>query len=114
MREIQLQNLIQCTLIFGLDEFYYKKIRRAPNTPTYSQVKVHNFVILTVIPPIFLQNVFKMYIKISYKFHRIPDTQSRVITKVYDFLGQPSYIKFQYFSLKVTKNPKSISKIDMF
>ena len=33
-----------------------------------------------------------MYIKISYKFHRIPDTQSSVLTKVYDFLGQPSYI----------------------
>ena len=38
-----------------------------------------------------MQNVYVMYIKISYKFHRISDTQSRVITKVYDFLGQPSY-----------------------
>ena len=45
-----------------------------------------------MIPPIFVQNVYVMYIKISYKFHRIPDTQSRAITKVYDFLGQPSYV----------------------
>ena len=40
-----------------------------------------------------MQNVYVMYIEISYKFHRIPDTQSRVLTKVYDFLGQPSYTK---------------------
>ena len=33
-----------------------------------------------------------MYIKIPYTFQSIPDTQSRVITKVYDFLGQPSYL----------------------
>ena len=33
-----------------------------------------------------------MYINISYKFHRIPDTQSHFITKVQDLLGQPSYI----------------------
>ena len=39
-----------------------------------------------------MQNVYVMYMKISYKFHRIHDTQSRVITKVYDFLGQPSYM----------------------
>ena len=44
-----------------------------------------------MIPPIFVQNVYEMYIQISYTFQRIPDTQSRVITKVYDFLGQPSY-----------------------
>ena len=25
------------------------------------------------------------------QFHRLPDTQLRVIAKVYDFLGQPSY-----------------------
>ena len=48
-----------------------------------------------MIPPIFVQNVNGMYIQISYTFQRIPDTQPRVITKVYDFLGQPSYI--QYF-----------------
>ena len=33
-----------------------------------------------------------MYINISYKFHRIPDRQSRFITKVHDLLGQPLYI----------------------
>ena len=33
-----------------------------------------------------------MYIKITYKFHRIPDTQSHFITKVHDLLGHPSYI----------------------
>ena len=36
----------------------------------------------------------KMYINISYKFHRIPDTQSRFITKVHDLLGQPSYLTY--------------------
>ena len=30
--------------------------------------------------------------KTSCKFHRLPGTQSRVITKVHDLLGQPSYI----------------------
>ena len=30
--------------------------------------------------------------KTSCKFHRIPGTQSLVITKVHDLLGQPSYI----------------------
>ena len=34
----------------------------------------------------------------SYTFQRIPDTQSCVITKVYDFLGQPSYIVKERFS----------------
>ena len=29
-----------------------------------------------------------MYINISYKFYRIPDRQSRFITKVHDLLGQ--------------------------
>ena len=29
--------------------------------------------------------------KMSCKFHKIPGTQSRVITKVHDLLGQPSY-----------------------
>ena len=33
-----------------------------------------------------------MYINISYKFHRIPDRQTRFITKVHDLLGQPSYV----------------------
>ena len=32
-----------------------------------------------------------MFINISYKFHRIPDRQSRIKTKVHDLLGQPSY-----------------------
>ena len=70
-----------------------QKFRRAPHTLTHNQIKVHNIVIEIVIPPIFVQNVYVMYIKISYKYHRIPDTQSRVITKFYDFLGQPSYNK---------------------
>ena len=30
--------------------------------------------------------------KTSCKFHRIPGTQARVITKVHDLLGQPSYM----------------------
>ena len=72
--------------------FLLQKFRRAPHTLTHSQIKVHNIVIQTVIPPIFVQNFYVMYLKISYKFHRIPDTQSHVITKVYDFLGQPSYV----------------------
>ena len=53
-----------------------------------------------MIPPIFVQNVYVMYIKISYKFHRIPDTQSRVITKVYDFLGQPSYSSLNHGAVR--------------
>ena len=32
-----------------------------------------------------------MYINIPYKFHRIPDRQSRFMTKVHDLLGQPWY-----------------------
>ena len=73
------------------------KFRSAPHTPTHSQVRVYKIVILTVIPPIFVQNVYVLYIKISYKFHRIPDAQSCDITKVYDFLGHPSYV---YISLR--------------
>ena len=45
-----------------------------------------------MIPPTFVQNVDVMYIEILFKFQRFPDTQSRVITKVYAFLGQPSYV----------------------
>ena len=48
-----------------------------------------------------MQNVYVMYIKISYKFHRIPDTKSRVITKVYDFLGQPSYMSTRVRSFMI-------------
>ena len=33
---------------------------------------------------------------ISYTLHRIPDRQSRFMTKVHDLLGQPSYI-FKFF-----------------
>ena len=33
-----------------------------------------------------------MCVNISYKFHRIPDTQPHFITKVHDLLGQPSYM----------------------
>ena len=80
--------------------------RLAPHMPTHSQVKVHSIVILTVIPPIFVQNVYVMYIKISRIFHRVPDTQSRFITKVYDFLGQPSYIlciQEQFAKIEVKK-----------
>ena len=40
-----------------------------------------------------------MYMDISYKFHRIPDTQPRVITKVHDLLGQPSYLDYQYTNI---------------
>ena len=32
-----------------------------------------------------------MFIHISCKFNRIPNSQSRVIKKFYDLLGQPSY-----------------------
>ena len=37
-------------------------------------------------------NFGSVFMKISYKFHRIPGTQLYVIAKVYDLLGQPSYI----------------------
>ena len=40
-----------------------------------------------------------MYINISYKFHRIPNRQSRFITKVHDLLGQPSYIHTLFWLL---------------
>ena len=63
-------------------EIKKNNLRRAPHTLTHSQANVHNFV----------QNVYELYIKISYTFQRTPDTQSRVIRKVYDFLGQPLYI----------------------
>ena len=43
---------------------------------------------------IFVVNVSKMYINILYKFHIIPNTQSRFITKVHDLLVQPSYMLF--------------------
>ena len=51
-----------------------------------------------------------MYINISYKFHRIPDRQSRFITKVHDLLGKPSYIRMneealQMFILFCTYSP---------
>ena len=35
-----------------------------------------------------------MYKNISLKYHRITGTQTRVITKVHDLLGQPSYIYY--------------------
>ena len=35
----------------------------------------------------FVENVSKIFISMSYKFHRIPDTQSRFITQVHDFTG---------------------------
>ena len=44
-----------------------------------------------MISPILVENVPQIDIIISYKFHRIPDRQSRYITKVHDLLGQPSY-----------------------
>ena len=40
-----------------------------------------------------------MYINKSYKFHRIPDRQSRFITKAHDLLGQPcifSILRFKF------------------
>ena len=33
-----------------------------------------------------------MYMNTSYRYHSISDTKSRVITKVHDLLGQPSYL----------------------
>ena len=36
-----------------------------------------------------------MYINTSCKLNRIPHSQSRVIKKFYDLLGQPSYISFE-------------------
>ena len=38
-----------------------------------------------------------MWMKTSCKFYRIPGTQSRVITKVHDLLGQPSYMSLCVF-----------------
>ena len=67
-----------------------QKFQSAPHTPTDSQGRVHKIVILTVVPHIFVQNVYLMCIKTSCKFYRIPDTQSCVITKVYNLMGQPS------------------------
>ena len=72
---------------------------------TYRQVKVHKFVIKTAIPPIFIQDVSHMYINTSYKYHRVTCTQSCVIRKVHDLLGQPSYViqkivKYKYFSFQ--------------
>ena len=50
-----------------------------------------------------------MYINISYKFHRIPDTQSRFMAKVHDLLGQLSYINS---SLKeIQKDPSQLGEI---
>ena len=60
---------------------------------TYTLVKVHNFAILTVIRPKFVQYVTKMYINTSLKYHGITDTQTPItcITNVHDLLEQPSY-----------------------
>ena len=46
----------------------------------------------------------QMYINISYKFHRIRDTQSRFITKVHDLLGQPWYVGPNYSHANYRKN----------
>ena len=45
---------------------------------------------------------------ISYKFHRFPDTQSRVIKKVYNVLGQPSYIKLKGMEHRAQKTQAHI------
>ena len=45
-----------------------------------------------------------MYINMSYKFHRIPETQSHFITKVHDLLGQPSYFLGRRQNLNMTNN----------
>ena len=58
---------------------------------THRQVKVYTFVILTVIPSIFVQNVVKKHIYKSYKFHRTTVTQSQY-HEVHNLLGQPSYL----------------------
>ena len=36
-----------------------------------------------------------MYIERSCNFHKIPNSQSRVIKKFYDLLGRPSYFYFK-------------------
>ena len=56
--------------------------------PTYGQLKVGKFVILTEIPLIFIQDVSHMYIYISVKYHRVACTLSCAIVKVHDLLGQ--------------------------
>ena len=76
--------LIKCTLSFGLDDFYYKNV-------TYRQVKVHKFVIKIAISPIFIQNGSHKYINTSCEYHIFSGTQSRVITKVHNLVGQPAY-----------------------
>ena len=43
-----------------------------------------------------------VYMKISYKFHRIPGTSSCVITKVHDLLGQPLIILIHIEPIHVT------------
>ena len=50
-----------------------------------------------------------MFINLSYKFHRIPDRQSRFIIKVHDLLGQPSYVRY----LLILNFPHSIVGFNM-
>ena len=50
-----------------------------------------------------------MYLNISYKFHRILDTQSHFIKKVHDLLGQPSYMESSIIHYKGTHS--EISKL---
>ena len=53
-----------------------------------------------------------MYINISSKFHRIPDTQSHFKTKVHDLLGHPSYsINTFFYYLNIDFFGRAKSKI---
>ena len=64
---------------------------RAPLTQTYRQLKVHYCFYLNCDSTRILQDVSHMYINTSFKYHRVTCTQSCVITKAHDLLGQPSY-----------------------
>ena len=43
-----------------------------------------------------------MYINTSFKYHRVTWTQSCVVTKVHDLLGQPSYM-LSYYQITTKK-----------
>ena len=45
-----------------------------------------------MLPAIFIQVVSHIFINTSFKYHRVTCTQSCVIARVHDLLGQPSYI----------------------
>ena len=84
--EIQLRNIIYCTVIFRLDKLHYKNfdVRRG-HQPLFT--KMHNLDCDSI--HICTKCYLDMY-KHMIKNHRIHNTQSCVITKVHDLLGQPS------------------------